>query len=143
MIRKSVLLPCPQPRAFTLFTARISEWWPADRRHTRDPQSELFLTEGGRFWERARDGHEVDLGRVREWLAPERLLLDFYVGTDAAHPTEVEVSFVPEGAGTRVSITHRPTALSEEMWKLRNSAFDRSWDVVLAALATAAAAEPG
>lgn len=138
MIHKSVLLPCAPGRAFALFTDRVSDWWPADRRHTRDPRSELFLTASGRFWERARDGHEVDLGRVRVWEPPHRLILDFYVGTDAAHPTEVEVSFTAEGAGTRVAVTHRPTARSEALWKQRAAKFERSWEVVLAALAAGA-----
>lgn len=137
MIYKSVLLPCRPPQAFSLFTERISDWWPADRRHTRDPHSQIFLSASGRFWEQARDGHEVELGRVRTWEPPHRLVLDFYVGTNAAHPTEVEVGFVSEGESTRVSVTHRPTALSEDLWKLRATIFERSWGAVLAALAAA------
>ena len=137
MIDKSVVLPCGPARAFSLFTEQISAWWPADRRHTPDPRSELFLSASGRFWERARDGHEVELGRVRVWNPPHGLVLDFYVGTDAAHPTEVEVRFIPEGEGTRVAVTHRPTALSKDMWERRAPRFERSWDVVLAALAAA------
>ena len=36
MIRKSVLLPLGPDRAFALFTQRIGEWWPPERRHTSD-----------------------------------------------------------------------------------------------------------
>jgi Activator of Hsp90 ATPase homolog 1-like protein len=143
MISKSVVLACEPARAFQLFTARIGEWWPADRRHTKDPHSELFLLESGRFYERSRDGTEVDLGKVRVWEPPQRLVLDFYVGTDAGHPTEVEVRFSAEGSVTRVSIAHRPTPASQAMWNLRAPIFERSWDAVLTAIAAAAAREAG
>ena len=138
MIEKSVVLSCGVDEAFALFTARISAWWPPDRRHTQDPESQLFLTEAGRFWERDRAGREVELGRVRLWQAPHRLLLDFYVGTDAEHPTEVEIRFTALDAGTEVSVTHRPTPASEALYRERAPRYERSWQLVLAALAAAA-----
>ena len=69
-------------------------------------------------------------------LPPERIALDFYPGTDADHPTDVTITFVPEGDGTRVHVVHRPTPASAELWLQRAPAFVRSWDVVLPALAT-------
>lgn len=138
MILKSVILPLPPAPAFSLFTEKISQWWPASRRHTQDPESEIRLLASGRFWERARTGHEVELGRVRVWEPPHRLVLDFYVGTDEQHPTEVQVTFTAEAEGTRVSVEHRSTAASQELWDLRAPAFGRSWDAVLAALGAAA-----
>jgi hypothetical protein len=138
MIEKSVFLPCSQERAFELFTREISAWWPPERRHTSDPSSQMFLLESGRFYERASDGKEVELGRVRAFEAPRRLLLDFYPGTDAAHPTEVEVDFLPEEGGTRVVIHHRATKASESLFGARAPRYVASWDVVLPALARAA-----
>ena len=93
MIVKSVFLPLPRDAAFELFTQKIGQWWPADRRHTQDPASEIYLLASGRFYERAGDGREVDLGRVRAWEFPERILLDFYVATGRDQPTEVEIAF--------------------------------------------------
>jgi len=137
-IEKTVWLPCTIERAFGLFTAEVGAWWPPERRHTGDAGGEMFLLESGRFYERARDGREVELGRVRAWEPPSRLLLDFYPGTDAQHPTEVEVGFVAEGDGTRVSVTHRATAASEALFQSRAPRYAASWDVVLPALARAA-----
>lgn len=137
MITKTIRLACAPDRAFALFTQSASHWWPESRRHTKDPHSTITLLATGRFWERARDGHEVDLGRVRVWEPPRRLVLDFFVGTDAEHPTEVVVTFSPDGDGTRVTVEHRPLPGSEELWNRRAGAFDRSWDLVLAALAAA------
>ena len=138
MIEKSVLLPCPPERAFALFTERAGEWWPPARRHTKDPASTIRMEAAGRFFERAGDGQEVELGRVRVWQPPARLVLDWYPGTDAAHPTEVEVEFVVEGTGTRVRVVHREGPASAELFPARAPRYDASWELVLAALAGAA-----
>ncbi len=133
-IHKTVLLACPPARAFELFTGEASIWWPAGRRHTGDARSEIRMQPSGRFWERASDGREVELGRIAEWKAGERLLIEFYVGTDAEHPTEVTVSFAAEGGGTRVTIDHRPLPASRQKWQERATLFERSWTMLCAAL---------
>jgi uncharacterized protein YndB with AHSA1/START domain len=138
MITKTVRLACSSEKAFALFTEHASEWWPASRRHTQDVESSIRMVAGGRFWEQGRDGREVELGRVRIWDPPRRLVLDFFVGTDAEHPTEVTATFEPEGDGTRVTIDHRPTPASELLWRSRASVFEQSWTQVLEALAGAA-----
>ena len=134
MINKSVVLPLAPARAFALFTEQISAWWPAERRHTNDAESTLYLLATGRFFERARDGREVDLGRVVEWEAPTRIVLDFYIATGPTHPTEVEVTFTPEADGTRVTVTHTPKPESKDLWGDRAPRYERAWEVVLAAL---------
>lgn len=140
MITKSVLLPIGQAAAFKLFTEQISDWWPAERRHTNDQASSLHLHADGRFFERASDGREVELGRVVEWLAPERIVLDFYIATGPAHPTRAEVRFVPEGNGTRVTVSHGPLPVSKDLWTDRAPRYQRSWEAVLTALMRAVAA---
>lgn len=134
MIRKSILLRCPPDEAFHLFTAQISEWWPKTHRLTKDPESELFLERTGRFRERARDGREMELGRVLAWEPPYRLALDFYMGTGPDQPTAVEVTFTAESEGTRVTVHHRPKPESEELWQQRAPVFQRSWEAVFEAL---------
>lgn len=138
MIEKHVILPCGVEEAFALFTRRIGEWWPPERRHTKDPASLIVLSADGPFFERASNGHEVPLGRVLEWDAPVRIVLDWYPGTDPEHPTRVEVRFSPEGAGTRVEVQHGPTAASADLFPLRAPRYDASWDLVLRALRAAA-----
>lgn len=135
MIEHSVHLPVPRERAFDLWVGEISHWWPAERRHTGDPASEILVLETGRFFERARDGREVELGRVREWRRPESLRLDFYPGTDAEHPTDVTITFEPEGDGTRVTVRHHPTDASRDMWDSRAGRYVASWTLVLASFA--------
>jgi Activator of Hsp90 ATPase homolog 1-like protein len=138
MIEKSAFLTCSPSRAFELFTERASDWWPETVRHTADPQSEIQMIPTGRFWERAGDGHEVELGRVLVWEPPRRLVLDFFPGTDAQHPTEVVVRFAEEADGTRVVVEHRPKLESAELWAAGAPGFERAWSLVMPALARAA-----
>ena len=139
---KSVVLPLAPAAAFDLFTQKIGEWWPADRRHTQDPASQIFMLDSGRFYERASDGREVELGQVRSFDPPSRILLDFFVATGPDKPTEVEIVFAALGTGTQVTVTHRPKLVSEALWTERAPRYERSWDVVLAALSQAAAPQP-
>jgi hypothetical protein len=45
------------------------------------------------------------------------------------------VTFTSENEGTRVTIRHRATPESGNLWTLRAPVFESSWDAVLAALA--------
>jgi hypothetical protein len=138
MIVKSVTLPLAPLAAFALFTERIDEWWPPGQRHTKDPTSEIFLLRSGRFFERTSDGREVELGAVRSWELPRRILLDFFIATGPERPTEVEITFAAEESGTRVTITHRPKPDSESLWAEWAPRYGRAWDAILAAISRAA-----
>lgn len=139
MIIDSVLLDMDVPRAFAFVTGRISEWWPAERRHTGDEASSIFLLASGRFYERARDGREVDLGKVTLWNEPNVIMLDFYIATGPEHPTEVEMRFEAEGAQTRFTVLHRPKPESAHLWDERSPRYATSWSIVLASLSQHAA----
>jgi uncharacterized protein YndB with AHSA1/START domain len=137
MIAKTVVLRCDPARAFALFTERAGEWWPADRRHTDDPASTIRI-EPNRFFERPREGPEVELGVVRHFEPPARIDLDWYPGTGPEAPTRVAVSFEPLPEGTRVTVTHDAGAAGAERFARNAPRYDRSWDAVLAAAAGAA-----
>lgn len=141
MIVESVTLHLSQIEAFKLFTARISEWWPPDRRHTKDALSEIFLLASGRFYERARDGQEIELGRVTQWDEPHRIVLDFYIATGPDRPTAVEIRFEPEGSSTRVTVIHGPKPESALLWEGNAPRYAASWRIVLAALRALASPE--
>ncbi len=137
MIEKSAFLRCAPERAFVLFTEQASAWWPPSLRHTPDPRSEIRMLASGRFWEQGAGGDVVELGRVVVWEPPRRLILDFYPGTDAQHPTEVVVTFAAEADGTIVVVEHRPTSESADVWAAGAPGFERAWELVLAAFARA------
>lgn len=134
MIVNSVLLDMDMPRAFALVTDRIDEWWPTERRHTGDRNSSIFLLASGRFYERASDGRELELGKVTLWNEPTVIVLDFYITTGPDHATEVEIRFEAEGAATRVTVIHRPKPESAHLWDERSPRYAASWVIVLASL---------
>ena len=68
------------------------------------------------------------------WDPPQRLVLDFYPGTDAEHPTRVEVRFTADGGATEVMILHSATAASEALFTAQAPRYEASWSLVLAAL---------
>jgi uncharacterized protein YndB with AHSA1/START domain len=138
VIEKSLLLPCVPERAFSLLTQHAGNWWPPDRRHTQDPQSSIVIEPTGRFYERAGDGTEVELGIVRVFEPPRRLVLDWYPGTGPTQPTQVEIILIPEGEGTRVHLTHRAGPRSAQAYTKKAAAYERSWTLVFAAWLAAA-----
>lgn len=136
MIIKRVVLRCDQNRAFALFTEHAGEWWPAERRHTGDPASAIRIEASGRFYERANNGTDFELGVVRVFAPPSRLELDWYPGTGKEHPTRVQVVFEPHDGGTCVTVTHDPGVAGTDEFERSAPKYDQSWDLVLAALST-------
>ncbi|MBC7842051.1 MAG: SRPBCC domain-containing protein [Gemmatimonadaceae bacterium] len=134
MIEFSVDLNSTREHAFDLFTLRISDWWPPDHRPSKNPASRISLSESGTFVERTPDGEEIPLGHVHRWDRPSRLQLDFYLGTNPAQPTRVDVLFEETATGTRIVVQHRPLAASNDLWATRVSRFQASWPALLQAL---------
>ena len=137
MIVKSVVLACDPDRAFTLFTEEAGQWWPVARRHTRDAGSTIRMEAAGRFYERSRDGTEVELGVVLSFEPALRLLLDWYPGTGPDAPTRVEVTFEAVDGGTKVTVRHDRGGAGDAVFGGNAPAYDRSWDLVLAAASAA------
>jgi uncharacterized protein YndB with AHSA1/START domain len=116
----------PPEHAFEVWTARISQWWPAD--HTVTVEADLTVVlegrAGGRIFERTRDGVEHDWGEVTVWDPPTRLAYLWHLRRDRAEATEVEIHFVDRGdATTRVEIEHRGwerLGADGALWRDRN-----------------------
>jgi uncharacterized protein YndB with AHSA1/START domain len=113
-IRRSITVRASQARAFDVFTAGQSGWWPRTHHIGAQPMEEAVIEPraGGRWFERAADGSECDWGHVRVWDPPKRLVLVWQItgewAYDEALDTEVEVRFVAEGPRqTRVELEHR------------------------------------
>jgi uncharacterized protein YndB with AHSA1/START domain len=112
-VRKTVRVKATLMRTFEVFTA-IS-WWPKEHSILKGTRQQAVLIEpraGGRWFERGEDGSECDWGKVLAWEPPRRLLLTWQLNgnfqVDPNLVTEVEVTFMPEGANlTRVELEHR------------------------------------
>jgi uncharacterized protein YndB with AHSA1/START domain len=132
-IRKIVLVDFTPEEAFDLFTARIASWWPVGT-HSYGGEAVTSVVfegrQGGRVYEVAPSG-EQDWARVTEYDPPHRFLLEWLIGDGG---TEVEVTFAPEGPGSRVVLEHRGFEQGEN-----RSNYDSGWELVLGTFVASAA----
>ena len=113
-VRREIVVPVSAERAFTVFTADMTSWWPSDHHIGSAPIEEIVIEphEGGRWFTRHTDGSETSTGHVVAWEPGERFAVTWQIGADWKYHddlvTTVEVSFRPAGPGrTRVSLEHR------------------------------------
>src|SRR3954464_5146254 len=102
-IRREIVVDLPPERAFDLFTANMTAWWPAHHHIGSAPIAEIVVEPraGGRWYTRHEDGSETSTGAVVAWEPPDRLVLTWQIGADwAFHDdliTTVEVRFTAAG----------------------------------------------
>jgi uncharacterized protein YndB with AHSA1/START domain len=114
-VQKTITVPTDPQRAFEVFTAKLSTWWPKSH-SINEAEAADFVMEpvaGGRWYEVGVDGSECETGRVLEYDPPNRLLLAWHLDgnwaydPDPATSSEIEVRFIAEGGATRVELEHR------------------------------------
>ena len=115
-VRRSVVVQAPPERAFDVFTAGFSTWWPIESHHIGESMAVEVVIDpfaGGRWFERDAGGNECVWGFVAEWEPPRRVLLAWHLtpeydyDPDPASATEVEIRFTPQDRGTLVELEHR------------------------------------
>jgi uncharacterized protein YndB with AHSA1/START domain len=109
VIRKSVAVQVPVETAFRIFTEEIHTWWPLRTHAVDTAQAETAVMEGregGRLFERTASGEEHVWGTVLTWEPPQRVGYSWHPGRGEETAQEVEVTFTPEGDGTRVDLRH-------------------------------------
>jgi uncharacterized protein YndB with AHSA1/START domain len=107
----SIRVRATPERAFAAFTQDIALWWrpsPIFQFTPRDPGVLAFeLGEGGRLIQTLPSGKIFEIGKVRLWAPPERLVFGWRQATFAGdQDTEVEVRFEALSEETRVTVTH-------------------------------------
>ena len=99
-------------RAFAAFVGEIDMWWRPNSLFRFTPRSPGTLSfeagEGGRLIETLASGKVFEIGQIRAWEPPHRLVVGWRQATFApGQDTEVEVRFeAVEGGETRVSVEH-------------------------------------
>ena len=115
-VNRSVTVDASPERAFEVFTAGFSTWWPIESHHIGEQTAVEVAIEprvGGRWYERAADGTECVWGFVTEWDPPSRVVLTWHLtpeyefDPDPDRASEVEVRFTPQDGGTLVELEHR------------------------------------
>lgn len=115
----TVSLAVTPQRAFEVFTVDIDRWWRRGPRFRNAPGERGFIRiepgVDGRVFESFDSGEGstvVEIGRVKVWEPPARLLFEWRNANFAPHEkTEVEVRFEAAGSGSRdgyrVTVAHR------------------------------------
>jgi uncharacterized protein YndB with AHSA1/START domain len=113
-VRKQLVVQASQSRAFAVFTAEMSRWWPATHSILKSPLKECIVEPrvGGRWYAVGEDGSSCETGYVIAWQPPQALVLAWQINAewqfDPELVTEVEVRFIAESADTtRVELEHR------------------------------------
>jgi uncharacterized protein YndB with AHSA1/START domain len=113
-VRKVVHVQASAKVAWSVFTEKMSRWWPLATYKIGSASAVDALIEprvGGRWYECGSDGSTCDWGRVLVWDPPGRLVLAWQITADWKYDpgvkTEVEIRFIPDGSGTRVELEHR------------------------------------
>jgi uncharacterized protein YndB with AHSA1/START domain len=113
-IQRQIVVPATPERAFEVFTADMTRWWPSHHHIGSAPIEEIVIEphEGGRWYTRHEDATETSTGYVAAWEPPERVVLTWQIGADWKYDptlvTTVEIRFVEEEPGrTRVELEHR------------------------------------
>jgi uncharacterized protein YndB with AHSA1/START domain len=99
-------------RAFAVFTAEIGLWWRPNGLFRFTPRSPGVIAfepgASGRLTETLANGKVFEIGTVRAWEPPHRLVVGWRQATFVdGQDTEVEVRFDPVGDETRVTVEHR------------------------------------
>jgi uncharacterized protein YndB with AHSA1/START domain len=141
VVEKSVTVSVPVERAFEVFTAEIGTWWPL-RTHAVDTErSETVVMEGrvgGRLYERTPSGEEHVWGTLLAWEPPNRIVYSWHPGRGEETAQEVEITFSPEGDGTRVDIRHYGWEKLGDRLEETIASYNEGWDKVIAVYARAA-----
>jgi uncharacterized protein YndB with AHSA1/START domain len=129
---KTVTVRANPAEAFRMFTADLAAWWPLARVHVApDPETcVLECFEGGRVYERARNGEESLWGVVEAWDPPSRLAFTWQVGLAADETQHVEVTFRQASAGTQVTLVHAGWEKLGERALDRRGKYDKGWVTV-------------
>ncbi|HEY7697207.1 MAG TPA: SRPBCC domain-containing protein [Vicinamibacteria bacterium] len=108
-VRRAVRVAWKPEEAFRRFTSGIAGWWPLRSHSVCGDRAEAVVFEervGGRIYERSRSGEESTWGTVTLWAPPHRVAFTWHPGRDPAKPSAIEVSFSPDGAGSRLELVH-------------------------------------
>ncbi len=134
-VRKSITVACAPERAFEVFAGQVASWWPTHTHSIHGVKvSDVVLEpyEGGEMYEVAEGGKREHWARVTAWEPPKRLVLAWRVNPDTDGPTEVEVTFTPDGEGTRVDLEHRNWEAAGAGAAQSRENYETGWDTVLA-----------
>lgn len=132
VVRKTITVDCAVEEAFRIFTADAISWWPVATHSIHETVNEIVFEPevGGEVYELSTSGEKGHWATVLAWDPPSRLVLAWNILDRDVAATEVEVRFLPQGAGTRVELEHRGWDARDGGAEKRDD-YDTGWDFVL------------
>jgi uncharacterized protein YndB with AHSA1/START domain len=147
-LTRSCTVNVPPAEAWRVFVDRFADWWPPAYSFSQDALETIGIepVQGGRCFERDRDGHQLAWGTVTTADPPSRLAFfwqitaDRRIEPDTARASEVEVVFAGVEGGTRVTLTHRGFARHGGDWQGYRDGMgsEQGWSYCLACFAARA-----
>jgi len=107
----AVRVSAPLERAFEVFTREIGLWWRPSQLFQFTGRGQGVPSfeggEGGRLTETFADGGVFEIGRIKAWEPPSRLVFSWRQATFTPEQvTEVQIRFEAVGEETRVTVEH-------------------------------------
>ena len=143
VVRRQIVVEAPIERAFTVFTARFSDFKPPEHNLLEAAITETVFEPkvGGHIYDRGIDGSECRWARVLVYEPPNRVVFSWDISpqwqleTEPDNTSEVEVRFVAETPHrTRVELEHRNIDRHGPGWQAVSDgvAGDAGWPLYLA-----------
>jgi uncharacterized protein YndB with AHSA1/START domain len=142
VLTKTITVDLPVEDAFRLYTEGMATWWPFETHSIGAHEVETVVFEprdGGRIYERTKDGEERDWGSVVVWEPPRRLAHTWHLTRAEELAQRVEVSFEAEGSGTRLELVHSGWEKLGDRAAEMFGNYDSGWEHVLGKYGEAAA----
>ena len=141
-VRKQIVVPASQQRAFEVFTAGFGDFKPREHNLLKAPIAETVFEPrvGGNIYDRAVDGSECRWARILAFEPPNRVVFSWDISPRwqiEANPdltSEVEVRFFAETPGrTRVELEHRKLDRHGHGWESMRDGVDNEagWPLYL------------
>jgi uncharacterized protein YndB with AHSA1/START domain len=130
---KKVVVPVGAERAFEVFTAETSAWWPLFSHSVGQEAAREVRLEGavgGRIVEYGEGGVLDVWGTLSDWDPPKSLSFTWHPGSDPQEAGHVTVTFTPVDDGTEVELVHSGWERRADGARIRLS-YDTGWDYVL------------
>ena len=143
-VRKSITVGCSPERAFSVFTAGFSRWWPLATHSLSQSRAigcGIDPAVGGEVYEVRDDGERIAWGWVIEWEPPRRFVMAWHPGSTPEQAQEVELRFTPVGEGTKVDLEHRKWEKLGESASVAREGYNAGWETVFVQLFARACAE--
>jgi uncharacterized protein YndB with AHSA1/START domain len=130
---KKVVVPVGVERAFEVFTAEMSAWWPLLTHSVGEDKAREVRFEGavgGRIVEYSDGGELATWGTVSDWDPPTSVSFTWHPGSDPQQAGQVTVTFTPAGHGTSVELVHSGWERRTDAARAR-AGYTSGWDYVL------------